>query len=78
MSSLRKSLKNVYVSQTDDHCQKAKSQWTENMLQRMAVSRLILHFRIKGRGTEGYLKFLGGLLGRREKAKWENLRLHKK
>lgn len=32
----------VYLSQTNDACQEAKSQWTEKMLWRMTVLQLIL------------------------------------
>lgn len=35
------------MSQTVDHCQEAKSQRMEKMLQRMAVLQLILNIRIK-------------------------------
>lgn len=32
----------VYLSQMNDDCQEAKSQWTEKMLWRMTVLQLIL------------------------------------
>lgn len=59
------------MSQPDDNCWEAKSQKSEKMLQGMAVLQLILYITIKGtdRCKEGYMKFVGGILWRREKAK---------
>ena len=61
------------MSQTDENCQEAKSQWTEKILQRMAVLHCILYITIKGRGVKSYMKSIGDRLGRQEKAKQRNL-----
>lgn len=43
----------VYLSQTDNNCWEAKSQWIEEVLQKMAILHLILYIRIKGRDIKG-------------------------
>ena len=56
------------MSQTDNNCQKAKSQQIEKMLQKMAVLSLILLIRIKEGGVN-YMNSIGDKVGRLEKAK---------
>lgn len=55
----RKSLIKVYLSRTVDNC------WE--------VLQLILYIKIKGGDVRrGYVKFIGGRLGRWQKAKWRH------
>lgn len=42
----------VYLSQTNN-CWEVKSQWIEEVLQKMAILHLILYIRIKGRDIKG-------------------------
>ena len=66
----------VYSSKADNCGWKAKSEWIEKifqMLQRIAVLQFILYITMKRRHNEGYTIFIGGRLGRREKAKQGNL-----
>ena len=66
----------VYLSKADNCGWKAKSEWIEKifqMLQRIAVLQFILYITMKRRHNEGYTIFIGGRLGRREKAKQGNL-----
>ena len=61
----------VYLSQTEDNCWEAKSQWIENMLKRTAILYLILNITIKAGGIKGYMTSIGDRLGRQETAKLE-------
>ena len=69
----------AYVSQTDNYCQKAKSQRIEKMLGRMAVLWLILYIRIKGGNVKKVcMKSTGGRLRRGRSKAGKPLGLHKK
>ena len=64
----------VYLSQTNDNCRETKSQWSEKILWRTATLLLNLYIRIKGGDKRDVIwNFIGGKLGRQEKAKWGNL-----